>query len=77
MVKDIEKSDRLYNIRYVRLTRESYQDLLKAQRAMIRDFSERSSRDSLINDRKKLLDVSIVMLSSPTSFLDDLPLHEF
>jgi len=44
---------------------------------MIRDFSERSSRDSLINDRKKLLDVSIVMLSSPTSFLDDLPLHEF
>ena len=77
IVRDIEKSDRLYNIRYVRLTKESYQDLLQAQKAIIRDFSERSSRDILINDRKKLLDVSIVMLSSPTSFLDELPLHEF
>lgn len=76
MVRNIEKSDRFYSIRYIRLTKESYQELLQAQRSMIRDFSERSSRDSLINDRKKLLDVSMVMLSSPTSFLDELPLQE-
>lgn len=71
IVKDIEKPDRFYNIRYLRLTKEAYQELLQAQRSLILDFSERSAREGLVNDRKLLLDVSLLMLCSPTGFLDN------